>query len=275
MTNSKLLLATDFSKKSFKIIENVLKYIENKEDELYIIHVIEDKLFQEKVDISLAKTKGFKLLKKQFPNLNEEHFICVEGDVEEQIAYHADKLMISFVILGNSKKNDFIDSFFENSNTKDIVRNLNTLNLVVKSKEDICFKNILIPSDLSSESKKYIHEVSAAFPESKIKIYYSYSLPYERRLDFYSLDKKEISEFQKEMEKDLIKEAEDFYNSLEITNKKKLVTKEGILDVKNLIKDSIDLKTDLIAVHTTGFFSFFAFYLVEHSKINILIKKIN
>ncbi len=77
MTNSKLLLATDFSKKSFKIIENVLKYIENKEDELYIIHVIEDKLFQEKVDISLAKTKGFKLLKKQFPNLNEEHFICV------------------------------------------------------------------------------------------------------------------------------------------------------------------------------------------------------
>ena len=275
MTNSKLLLATDFSKKSFKIIENVLKYIENKEDELYIIHVIEDKLFQEKVDISLAKTKGFKLLKKRFPTLKEEHFICVEGDLEEQIAYHADKLMISFVILGNSKKNDFIDSFFENSNTKDIVRNLNTLNLVVKSKKDICFKNILIPSDLSAESKKYIHEVSAAFPESKIKIYYSYSLPYERGLDFYSLDRNEISEFQKEMQKGFIKEAEDFYNSLEITNKKKLVTKEGILDVKNLIKDSIDLKTDLIAIHTTGFFSFFAFYLVEHSKINILIKKIN
>lgn len=275
MTNSKLLLATDFSKKSFKIIKNVLKFIENKEDELYIIHVIEDKLFQEKVDISLAKTKGFKLLKKRFPTLKEEQFICVEGDLEEQIAFHVDKLMISFVILGNSKKNDFIDSFFENSNTKDIVRNLNTLNLVVKSKEEICFNNILIPSDLSTESKKYIHEVSAAFPESKIKIYYSYSLPYERGVNFYGLSKKEISALQKESNKDLIKEAEDFYNSLEIKNKKKLITKEGILDVKNLIKDSKNLKTDLIAIHTTGFFSFFSFYLVEHSKINILIKKIN
>lgn len=275
MTNSKLLLATDFSKKSFKIIKNVLKFIENKEDELYIIHVIEDRLFQEKIDISLAKTKGFKLLKKRFPTLKEEQFICVEGDLEEQIAFHVDKLMISFVILGNSKKNDFIDSFFENSNTKDIVRNLNTLNLVVKSKEEICFNNILIPSDLSTESKKYIHEVSAAFPESKIKIYYSYSLPYERGVNFYGLSKKEISALQKESNKDLIKEAEDFYNSLEIKNKKKLITKEGILDVKNLIKDSKNLKTDLIAIHTTGFFSFFSFYLVEHSKINILIKKIN
>jgi len=275
MTNSKLLLATDFSKKSFKIIKNVLKFIENKKNELFIIHVIEDKLFQEKVDIEVAKTEGFKLLNKKFPTLKEEQFICVEGDLEEQIAFYVDKLMISFTILGNSKKNDFIHSFFENSNTKDIVRNLKTLNLVVKSKDEICFKNILIPTDLSKESKEYIYEVSSAFPEAKIKIYYSYSLPYERGINFYTLDKKEISNYQKEVQKDLIKEAEDFYNSLEIKNKKKLITKEGILDVKKLIKDSKDLNTDLLAIHTTGFFSFFAFYLVEHSKINILIKKVN
>ena len=86
MTNSKLLLATDFSKKSFKIIKNVLKYIENKKDELFIIHVVEDKLFQEKIDVEIAKTEGFKLLKKKFPILKEEQFICVEGDLEEQIA---------------------------------------------------------------------------------------------------------------------------------------------------------------------------------------------
>lgn len=274
MTNSKLLLATDFSKKSFKIIKNVLKYIENKEDELFIIHVVEDKLFQEKIDIEIAKTEGFKLLKKKFPILKEEQFICVEGDLEEQIALYTEKLMISFTILGNSKKNDFIYSFFENSNTKDIVRNLKTLNLIIKSKDEISFKNILIPSDLSPESKKYIYEVSSAFPEAKIKIYYSYSLPYERGYNF-NLNKKEISEYQKEIKKDLIKEAEDFFNSLEITNKKKLIIKESILDVKKLLKDSKDLKTDLLAIHTTGFFSFFAFYLVEYSKTNILIKKVN
>lgn len=178
------------------------------------------------------------------------------------------------VILGYSKKNDFISRFFESSNTKDIVRNLNTLSLIMKSK-NICFNNILIPTDLSKESKDYILEVSKLFPDAKIKIYYSYLLPYERRLNFYSLDKDETSEFQKEAKENSLKNANDFYNSLEIKNKKKLIIKETELSVENFIKDTKDIKTDLIAVHTTGFFSFFAFYLVEHSKINILIKKIN
>lgn len=275
MTKNKILFATDFSQKSFKIIENILNYIQHSENELYIIHVIENRLLQEKVNKDITKKKGFKILKKYFPNLEEKQFFCVEGNVEEQVAYHVDKLVISLVILGYSKKNDFISRFFESSNTKDIVRNLNTLSLIMKSKKNICFNNILIPTDLSKESKDYILEVSKLFPDAKIKIYYSYLLPYERRLNFYSLDKDETSEFQKEAKENLLKNANDFYNSLEIKNKKKLIIKETELSVENFIKDTKDIKTDLIAVHTTGFFSFFAFYLVEHSKINILIKKIN
>jgi hypothetical protein len=275
MTKNKILFATDFSQKSFKIIENILNYIQHSENELYIIHVIENRLLQEKVNKDITKKKGFKILKKYFPNLEEKQFFCVEGNVEEQVAYHVDKLVISLVILGYSKKNDFISRFFESSNTKDIVRNLNTLSLIMKSKKNICFNNILIPTDLSKESKEYILEVSKLFPDAKIKIYYSYLLPYERRLNFYSLDKDETSEFQKEAKENLLKNANDFCNSLEIKNKKKLIIKETELSVENFIKDTKDIKTDLIAVHTTGFFSFFAFYLVEHSKINILIKKIN
>lgn len=275
MTKNKILFATDFSQKSFKIIENILNYIQHSENELYIIHVIENRLLQEKVNKDITKNKGFKILKKYFPILEEKQFFCVEGNVEEQVAYHVDKLSISLVILGYSKKNDFISRFFESSNTKDIVRNLNTLSLIMKSKKNICFNNILIPTDLSKESKDYILEVSKLFPDAKIKIYYSYLLPYERRLNFYSLDKDETSEFQKEAKENLLKNANDFCNSLEIKNKKKLIIKETELSVENFIKDTKDIKTDLIAVHTTGFFSFFAFYLVEHSKINILIKKIN
>ncbi|QKF66818.1 UspA domain-containing protein [Arcobacter venerupis] len=275
MTKNKILFATDFSQKSFKIIENILNYIQHSENELYIIHVIENKLLQEKVNKDITKNKGFKILKKYFPILEEKQFFCVEGNVEEQVAYHVDKLSISLVILGYSKKNDFISRFFESSNTKDIVRNLNTLSLIMKSKKNICFNNILIPTDLSVESKEYITEVSKLFPDAKIKIYYSYLLPIERRLNFYSFEQEETSDFQKEAKENLLKEAYDFYNSLEIKNNKRFIIRETALSVENFIKDTKDIKTDLIAVHTTGFFSFFAFYLVEHSKINILIKKIN
>ena len=66
MTKNKILFATDFSQKSFKIIENILNYIQHSENELYIIHVIENRLLQEKVNKDITKKKGFKILKKYF-----------------------------------------------------------------------------------------------------------------------------------------------------------------------------------------------------------------
>ncbi len=76
MTKNKILFATDFSQKSFKIIENILNYIQHSENELYIIHVIENRLLQEKVNKDITKKKGFKILKKYFPNLEEKQFFC-------------------------------------------------------------------------------------------------------------------------------------------------------------------------------------------------------
>ena len=123
-------------------------------------------------------------------------------------------------------------------------------------------------------TKDMLDNFQTKFPDAKIKIYYAYSIPYEKRLNFYSFEEK-INESQNEAKQTLLKTAHDFYNSLEIKNKSKFILKESELSVENLIKDSKNIEPDLIAVHTTGFFSFFAFYLVEHSKINILIKKMN
>ena len=62
MTKNKILFATDFSQKSFKIIENILNYIQHSENELYIIHVIENRLLQEKVNKDITKKKGFVMI---------------------------------------------------------------------------------------------------------------------------------------------------------------------------------------------------------------------
>jgi nucleotide-binding universal stress UspA family protein len=179
------------------------------------------------------------------------------------------------VILGNSGERNHINQFFLGSNTKDIVRNLKTPSLIIKSNRPLEFNTIMIPTDLSHESKEYIHEVAQFFKTAKIKLFYSYIVPFENRLNFYGLDKSEMNLFQKDIKASAINEANDFFDSLNIANEIELITQEGSLDAEAFSKEANELKCDLIAVHTTGHFSFFAFDLVEHSHKNILVKKIN
>lgn len=274
MDNHKILIATDFSQKSFKIIEQVLHYIHNKHSELFIVHVVESSVFSQVKDIQTIRHKSFDILQHHFSSLKESQFYCVQGKIDEQIAYFVDKLDISLVVLGSSGERNHINKFFLGSNTKDIVRNLNTPSLIIKSARDLKFGTIMIPTDLSIESKQYIYEVAQFFSTAKIKIFYSYSVPFENRLNFYGLDKNEINLFQKNIQNVSLQEAHAFFDSLNIKNELELVTKEGSLDAQAFAKEASELKCDLIAVHTTGNFSFFAFDLVEHSHKNILIKKV-
>lgn len=275
MDNHKILIATDFSQKSFKIIEQVLAYIQNKPSELFIIHVVESSIFSKVKDIQTITKNSFEVLQKYFPTLQASQFYCVEGGIDEQIAYHVDKLNISLVILGNSGERSHINQFFLGSNTKDIVRNLNTPSLIMKSNRPLEFNSIMIPTDLSNESKTYIYEVAQFFKTAKIKLFYSYTIPFENRLNFYGLDKSEMTLFQKNIKASSVNEANDFFDTLNISNELELITQEGSLDAEEFAKKADELKCDLIAVHTTGYFSFFAFDLVEHSHKNILVKKIN
>ncbi|MFA5361465.1 MAG: universal stress protein [archaeon] len=273
MDNHKILIATDFSQKSFKIIEQVLHYIHNKNSKVFILHVVESSIFSQVKDVEAIGHKSFKILQEHFSVLKESQFYCVEGKIDEQIAYFVDKLDISLVVLGSSGERSHVNKFFLGSNTKDIVRNVNTPSLIIKSARELKFETIMIPTDLSLESKKYINEVAQFFSTAKIKIFYSYSIPFENRLNFYGLDKNEISLFQQNIQNVSLQEAQDFFDSLNIKNDLELVTKEGSLDAQEFAKEASELKCDLIAVHTTGNFSFFAFDLVEHSHRNILIKK--
>lgn len=274
MDNHKILIASDFSQKSFKIIEQVLHYIHNKNSEIFILHVVENSIFSQVKEIETIRHKSFEILKQHFPVLKESQFYCIQGDIDEQVAYFVDKLDISLVVLGSSGERSHINKFFLGSNTKDIVRNLNKPSLVIKSVRELKFDSIMIPTDLSIESKQYIYEVAQFFSMAKIKIFYSYNVPFENRLNFYGLDKSEISLFQKNIQDSSIQEARDFFDSLNIENDLELVTKEGSLDAQEFAKEASELKCDLIAIHTTGNFSFFAFDLVEHSHRNILIKKV-
>lgn len=274
MDNSKILIATDFSQKSFKIIEQVLTHLKKSSSELFIVHVIENSIFGKIKDIQTITKNSFEVLHKYFPTLQASQFYCVEGKIDEQIAYHVDKLNISLVILGNSGERSHINQFFVGSNTKDIVRNLNTPSLIMKSHRPLEFNTIMMPTDLSNESKTYIYEVAQFFKTAKIKLFYSYTVPFENRLNFYGLDKSEMTLFQKDIKTSAINEANDFFDMLTIDNELELITQEGSLDAEEFAKKADELKCDLIAVHTTGHFSFFAFDLIEQSHQNVLIKRI-
>lgn len=275
MDNHNILIATDFSQKSFKIISQVQAYIQNSSSKLFIVHIIEDSIFKKVKELDPVKQNCFKLLQKNFPELQEHQFYCQAGSIDEQVAYFVDKLDISMVVLGNSGERNHLSEFFLGSNTKEIVRNTKKPSLVIKNDDALKFDSILIPTDLSDESKQFIQEIGAFLPEANIDLFYSYAIPFESRLSFYGLNKNEMNSFQKDMKTLCLNEAHSFYESLSLKNRINLITKEGGLNAETLTQESTKLQHDVIALHTTGHFSFFAFDVIDYAQTNILIQKID
>ena len=273
MDNHNILIATDFSQRSFKIISLAYDYIQNKNSKIFIVHVVEDSIFKKAPDINEIESNSLAMLQKHFPQLDKEHFFCKKGNVDEQIAYFVDKLDISLILLGSSGERSHISEFFLGSNTKNIVRNSTKPSLVIKSNKALQFKSVFIPTDLSNTSKQFIEEVAAFLPQAKLTLFNTYTLPFESRLSFYGLDKEEMHTFHKDIKSSCINEVYDFFDSLELKNEVEVLVKEGSLDAHELAKTEELKKHDLIALHTTGHFSFFAFDVIEQSHKNVLIKK--
>jgi len=275
MDNKKILIATDFSQKSFKIIEQVLHYIEDKSSELFILHIVETSIFSQIKDIKAISENSFSILKKDLPTIKRSQFYCVEGKISEQVSMFVIQHNISLVVLGNSGERSHINKFLLGSNTKNIVKNSNMPSLIIKSNQALKFNTIMIPTDLSQESKEFIFEVAEFFSYSAIRLFYSYTIPFENRLNFYGMNKDQMELFQKDIKRIAVTEAQDFFDTINVKNEISFITKEGSLDAEDFAQEANELKCDLIAVHTRGNFSFFAFDLVEHSRKNILIKKVD
>ena len=86
MKKPSILVATDFSDNCDKVLNKVLALSKNKDLDLHLIHVVEDKIFKFQNNPEKIKYNCIKFLKDHFPQINEENFYFKVGCIEE-VAY--------------------------------------------------------------------------------------------------------------------------------------------------------------------------------------------
>jgi len=271
-----IVVATDFSQRSFDVINKAMNFAKNHNSTIHVVHIIEKNFFEKIKDEKTLYENSFSHIKETIPSLLKENFHCRQDSLEDGIERYVKELDAYMVIIASSGERSSIIRQFLGTSTKSIVRAIDVPCLVLKSdKENLDFSSILMPTDLSEQSKQYLSRIHDLFPKSKIELLYSYLVPFEGRLNFYGMDKGESISFQENMKHAALEEAYNFYDHLDVDKEKVKVEvmKEG-LNPEAFSVHADDKNCDMIAIHTTGNFSFFAFDILEHSRKDILITKI-
>ena len=269
------LVATDFSKSSFIVLSKALEFTQKTGGVMHVVHVAEHSVFSFKKNLDSIRVKSFNKLKEAFPSIGDDYFHCVAGKVKTEVANVAKEVQADLIILGQSGETYFLDELILGSHTKDIVRHCETPVLVIKNVHELEYDTILIPTDLSEASAKTIHEVTKLFPKSHFKILNFYYLPFQTRLDTYGLDEEEMIAYQNTVKKESQESLDSFVASLALSKEISVSTyvKQSSLNAKLFTDEVKEIEHDLVAIHTTGSLSFYAFDVLEHSQKDVIIVK--
>ena len=85
MKTPSILVATDFSDNCDKVLNKVLTLSKNKDFDLNIVHVVEDKIFKFQKHPEKIKYNCIKFLKEHFPEINEDNFYFRVGCIEDEV----------------------------------------------------------------------------------------------------------------------------------------------------------------------------------------------
>lgn len=269
------LVAIDFSKSSFIVLSKALDFTKKMGGELHVIHVLETSFFSLKKNTDLIRANSYAKLKENFPEIEEHRFYCVEGKVKSEVAKIANVIQADMIIIGKSGETYFLDELILGSHTKDIVRNSDTPVLVIKNVHELDYKTILIPTDLSDASAKTVQALAALFPKSRLRLLYFYYLPFETRLNTYGFNETEVIEYQSGIVEESKLRLDTFITSLNLPSNVHTATsvRRSSLNAELFNDEVADIEFDLLAMHTTGNISFYAFDVLETCKKDVILIK--
>lgn len=274
MTNITILVATDFSETSFTVLRKALFVAQQHHAQLHVIHVIDESWYTLKQDLKSISEHSWSVLATSFPDLIKKHFHCVQGNVVREIAETAGQIGATMLVIGSSGENYMFKELLVGSTTKSIVRNSSIPVLVIKDDLPLNPRRILIPTNLSDHSKTAILKTAALFPQAEISLLNIYNLPFEGRLKTYGFTEDDILDYQMQIRHNEELAALEFAASLHLPSERvQMMTRKGPLNPPLFLETSKAYGVDLISIHTSGTFSFFAFDLLEESDRDVLIFK--
>jgi len=152
------------------------------------------------------------------------------------------------------------------------VRSLAVPALVVKRVGDLHVDKLLIPTDLSEASKWHIHSMRTLFPEAKITLLYTFTVPFSSRLSLYGVKKGDVNMLGDNLSTYAHNEAALFMETLGNDGKDlNMIVRESGLDagVFTGVANMHGIQT--ISLHTTGSISLFAFDLLLETDKDVII----
>lgn len=270
-----LLVATDFAQSSAAVLKKAIDFAQKNEADIHVVHVVENTFFQKNQNIDFIKEHCWDTMLSHYPELKKEHFHCFDGNVEKVIAIVAQTIGAQMVLIGDNRDKHPIEAIFIGSDTKAIIRESHFPVLVAKNHENRVYNTILIPTDLSKDSATMIQHIAHLFPESLLVLLHLYSVPFEFRLGMYGFNESEILNFHEESRQAAETQLHHFMQTLDVPAKQLVpIVRKDLLNSERFEENHKDLKCDLVAIHTTGNISFFAFDLLEKSQSDVLIYKV-
>ncbi|MBW6488520.1 universal stress protein [Sulfurimonas sp.] len=276
MKKFKTLVAIDFSDDSLVVLQKAIDFTKKRDGIVDVVHVVENSFFSPKKDLSYIREHSLKKLNEKFPDINDENFHCLGGKIKNDVAKTAQILNSDLIIMGKSGETFFLGDAYMGSHTKDIIRSSGIPVIVVKSEHELKYKNILMLSDFSAESKEAIKKMVNLFPDSNIKLLNFYLIPFENRLNNYGFDSADLHDYQLHLIEESKQKLDAFLNSLELPKEINIsaTARKSSLNPKLFESEVQDISFDLVAVHTTGNISFYALDILENSKKDVIILKL-
>lgn len=270
-----VLVAIDFSKSSYVVLEKAIGFTNFMNGDLHVVHVVESSFFSKRVNLESAKDSGFLELSKKFNSIKKDNFHCVSGKVKVEVANTANILGADMIIMGNSGDTNFLDALVMGSHTKEIIKYAQSPILVMKKEHELKYKNILILTDMSEESAKAIKYTSKLFANSSITLVNLFYMPLSSTMSLYGMDPESLATYQQSVQEESQLELDLFLGSLSLPKEidVEALSIKSSLNAKTFNEEVKEINYDLLVIHATQNVSFFAFDILEQSLTDVMVVK--
>ncbi|AFL69635.1 universal stress protein [Sulfurospirillum barnesii] len=265
-----LLVATDFSQNSTSVLKKALHLANVINASLHVIHVVETSFFTLK-NKEYIRVQCLNKIAEAIPSFVPEYFHCLEGELKSTISHVAKEINATLIVIEDNQNKYIAEKIFIGSDMQNIIKKAGTPVLVFKNTLPSDYQSILLPTDLSEDSAFFIQGITELFPKAHLNLLHIWRVPVEFRLSLYGLDREDIAEFKKRCLADSKAELEAFVQSNHLPKER----------ISTLLREDLDFETlkeinpELVAMHTTGAISLFAFNVLKESTADVLIYKLH
>lgn len=207
MRRDRVLVTTDLSENSYKVIDKAMNYALAQNMWLEVLHVAEPSLFafgfskddkapelSEKEQEILVEFSQ-KIKEKMGRTIDKMNVETRLGDVSSMVDAYSKEKRADLIVIGDSERKGGVKELVLGSTAKRIIARADVPVLVVKTSEDISYKKVFIPTDFSDRSLSSVAYLAESQPKAEFILWHTIDVPSDIQLAFYNLDDSYLTGF--------------------------------------------------------------------------------